>query len=75
MRADDPFWKDFVSKPALKYILRALTGLATKHSPTQMALAKGTLLLAFFGGVFDYILAIFYRLYSNTSPNGTSIDG
>ena len=41
MRADDPFWKEFVSKPALKYILRALTGLSTKHSPTQMALAKG----------------------------------
>ena len=40
LKADDAFWKEFVSKPALKYVLRALTGLATKHAPTQLALAN-----------------------------------
>ena len=40
IKPDDPFWKEYVSKPALKYVLRALAGLASKHSSTQMALAS-----------------------------------
>lgn len=30
-------WKEFLSRPSLKYILRLLTGLATKHKGTQQA--------------------------------------
>ncbi len=40
LKADDGLWKEFVSKPALKYVLRALAGLATKHEETQLALAN-----------------------------------
>ncbi|XP_065346150.1 E3 ubiquitin-protein ligase UBR4 [Cloeon dipterum] len=29
-------WKDFISRPALKAILRVLAGLATEHEPTQL---------------------------------------
>lgn len=36
MRTDSDDWKEFISKPALKYILRFLTGLATEHEPTQV---------------------------------------
>lgn len=32
-------WKDFLGRPSLKYILRLLTGLATKHRGTQQAVA------------------------------------
>ncbi|XP_075228020.1 E3 ubiquitin-protein ligase-like protein poe isoform X3 [Lycorma delicatula] len=39
LRTDSDDWKDFISKPALKYILRLLTGLASKHEPTQKAVA------------------------------------
>lgn len=28
-------WKEFVGKPALKYVLRILTGLSRKHKATQ----------------------------------------
>ncbi|RZF37948.1 hypothetical protein LSTR_LSTR005448 [Laodelphax striatellus] len=36
-RTDSDDWKEFISKPSLKYILRLLTGLATQHEPTQCA--------------------------------------
>lgn len=29
-------WKEYISKPSLKYILRLLTGLATQHEATQV---------------------------------------
>lgn len=32
-------WKEFLGRPSLKYILRLLTGLATKHKGTQQAVA------------------------------------
>uniref|UniRef100_A0A0P4VZ39 E3 ubiquitin ligase UBR4 C-terminal domain-containing protein n=1 Tax=Scylla olivacea TaxID=85551 RepID=A0A0P4VZ39_SCYOL len=32
-------WKEFLGRPSLKYILRLLTGLATKHQGTQQAVA------------------------------------
>lgn len=32
--------KEFISKPSLKYILRFLTGLATKHEATQVAVSR-----------------------------------
>ncbi|XP_066587252.1 E3 ubiquitin-protein ligase UBR4 [Prorops nasuta] len=35
--------KEFISKPALKYILRFLTGLATDHEPTQLAVSQATI--------------------------------
>lgn len=38
-RTDSDEWKEFVSKPSLKYILRFLTGLATDHERTQLAVA------------------------------------
>nr|CAD7428756.1 unnamed protein product [Timema monikensis] len=38
-RTDSDDWKEFISKPALKYILRFLTGLATEHEPTQLAVS------------------------------------
>ncbi len=40
MRTDMDEMKEFVSKPSLKYILRLLTGLATKHEKTALAVAK-----------------------------------
>ncbi|XP_066993474.2 E3 ubiquitin-protein ligase UBR4 [Anabrus simplex] len=39
LRTDSDDWKEFISKPALKYILRFLTGLATDHEPTQLAVS------------------------------------
>uniref|UniRef100_A0A336LS26 CSON002589 protein n=1 Tax=Culicoides sonorensis TaxID=179676 RepID=A0A336LS26_CULSO len=38
--ADCPDLKNFISRPALKYVLRILTGLCIKHEPTQKAIAK-----------------------------------
>ncbi|XP_063242107.1 E3 ubiquitin-protein ligase UBR4 isoform X2 [Bacillus rossius redtenbacheri] len=38
-RADSDEWKEFITKPALKYVLRFLTGLASEHEPTQLAVA------------------------------------
>ncbi|QQP38245.1 Protein purity of essencelike, partial [Caligus rogercresseyi] len=40
LKADDPFWKAFVTRPSLKYILRAMAGLVAKHPPTQLALSS-----------------------------------
>ncbi|KAK7862494.1 hypothetical protein R5R35_005919 [Gryllus longicercus] len=39
LRTDSDDWKEFISKPSLKYILRFLTGLATEHEATQMAVS------------------------------------
>lgn len=36
LRTDSDEWKEYISKPALKYILRFLTGLATQHESTQV---------------------------------------
>ncbi|XP_076048949.1 E3 ubiquitin-protein ligase-like protein poe isoform X2 [Oratosquilla oratoria] len=35
----DEEWKEFLSKPSVKHILRLLTGLASKHRGTQQAVA------------------------------------
>ncbi|XP_012287187.1 E3 ubiquitin-protein ligase UBR4 isoform X2 [Orussus abietinus] len=43
MRTDSDELKEFISKPALKYILRFLTGLATDHEPTQLAVSQTTI--------------------------------
>ncbi|XP_031787712.1 protein purity of essence isoform X2 [Nasonia vitripennis] len=43
LRTDSDELKDFISKPALKYILRFLTGLATDHEPTQLAASQFTI--------------------------------
>lgn len=40
LRTDSDELKEFISKPSLKYILRFLTGLATKHEATQLAVSK-----------------------------------
>lgn len=40
LRTDSDELKEFISKPSLKYILRFLTGLTTKHEATQLAIAK-----------------------------------
>ncbi|KAL1138883.1 hypothetical protein AAG570_008945 [Ranatra chinensis] len=39
MHSDSDEWKEFISKPSLKYILRLLTGLASHHKPTQDAVS------------------------------------
>jgi E3 ubiquitin-protein ligase UBR4 len=39
LRTDSDELKDFISKPALKYCLRFLTGLAHSHENTQLAVA------------------------------------
>ncbi|KAF4529110.1 hypothetical protein B566_EDAN013679 [Ephemera danica] len=36
---DNDDWKDFISRPSLKVILRFLAGLATEHEPTQLEVA------------------------------------
>lgn len=38
-KADCPDLKNFISRPALKYVLRILTGLSIEHEPTQLAIA------------------------------------
>ncbi|KAK6636982.1 hypothetical protein RUM43_010649 [Polyplax serrata] len=38
-RTDSFDWKEFISKPSLKYILRFLAGLATDHDSTQLAVS------------------------------------
>ena len=38
--ADDPKWKEFVTKPALRHVLQMMSGLATAHEPTQMLIAQ-----------------------------------
>lgn len=38
-RTDSNDWKEYISKPALKYVLRSLTGLANEHKPTQMVVS------------------------------------
>ncbi|KAK0172054.1 hypothetical protein PV328_005423 [Microctonus aethiopoides] len=43
MRTDSDELKEFISKPALKYILRFLTGLSTDHEPTQLAVSQMTI--------------------------------
>lgn len=40
VRTDSDELKEFISKPSLKYILRFLTGLATKHEATQIAVSR-----------------------------------
>ncbi|KAF7280363.1 hypothetical protein GWI33_006135 [Rhynchophorus ferrugineus] len=40
LRTDSDELKDFISKPALKYILRFLTGLAYSHENTQLEISK-----------------------------------
>lgn len=40
LRTDSDELKEFLSRPSLKYILRFLTGLATKHEATQVAVSK-----------------------------------
>lgn len=40
LRTDSDELKEFISRASLKYILRFLTGLATKHEATQLAVAK-----------------------------------
>lgn len=40
LRTDSDELKEFISRPSLKYILRFLTGLATKHEATQIAVSK-----------------------------------
>lgn len=40
MKADNQQWKDFVTQPSLRLILRALTGLSVKHAPTQLAVSE-----------------------------------
>lgn len=39
-RTDSDELKEFMSRPSLKYILRFLTGLGTKHEATQLAVSK-----------------------------------
>lgn len=39
LRTDSDELKEFISKPALKYILRILTGLAHSHENTQLTIA------------------------------------
>lgn len=38
-KSDCPDLKNFISRPALKYVLRILTGLSIAHEPTQLAIA------------------------------------
>uniref|UniRef100_A0A182RFY8 UBR-type domain-containing protein n=1 Tax=Anopheles funestus TaxID=62324 RepID=A0A182RFY8_ANOFN len=40
LRTDSDELKEFISRASLKYILRFLTGLATKHEATQLAVAQ-----------------------------------
>ena len=35
-RTDSDVWKEFLAKPGLSFVLRMLTGIGTKHVPTQV---------------------------------------
>ena len=43
LKTDSPAWKEFSMKPSIKYILRALVGLASGHAQTQEAIAASVL--------------------------------
>eukprot|EP00095_Tigriopus_kingsejongensis_P009320 maker-scaffold486_size158769-snap-gene-0.26 protein:Tk09320 transcript:maker-scaffold486_size158769-snap-gene-0.26-mRNA-1 annotation:"e3 ubiquitin-protein ligase ubr4" len=38
-----PLWKDLVSKPSLKFVLRAMAGLALEHEPSQILIANNSI--------------------------------
>uniref|UniRef100_A0A2C9K8S7 UBR-type domain-containing protein n=1 Tax=Biomphalaria glabrata TaxID=6526 RepID=A0A2C9K8S7_BIOGL len=40
LATDSDVWKEFLSKPSLSYVLRMLTGLCTKHVPTQTVISE-----------------------------------
>ncbi|CAL1532573.1 unnamed protein product [Lymnaea stagnalis] len=40
LATDSEMWKDFLTKPSLSYCLRMLTGLCTKHAPTQNQISQ-----------------------------------
>ncbi|XP_064650064.1 E3 ubiquitin-protein ligase UBR4-like isoform X3 [Lineus longissimus] len=39
LASDSEDWKEFISKPSLRYTLRLLTGLCSGHEPTQLVIA------------------------------------
>lgn len=43
LMSDSDEWKEYISKPSLKYILRFLTGLASQHEATQVQLFRSVL--------------------------------
>jgi len=43
LKADNPAWKEFSMKPSIKFVLKALVGLASGHAPTQEALASSVI--------------------------------
>lgn len=40
---ENPLWKEFVTRPSLKFILRAMAGLAVEHEPSQMLIADNSI--------------------------------
>ena len=36
LKTDNPAWKEFSMKPSIKFLLRALVGLASGHAATQV---------------------------------------
>uniref|UniRef100_A0A0M3HTT2 UBR-type domain-containing protein n=1 Tax=Ascaris lumbricoides TaxID=6252 RepID=A0A0M3HTT2_ASCLU len=40
---EGPEWKQFLARPALKYVLKLLAGMARTHKPSQEAIAEHTL--------------------------------
>lgn len=40
LATDSDVWKEFLAKPGLSFVLRILTGIGTKHVPTQNMIAE-----------------------------------
>ncbi|RUS88506.1 hypothetical protein EGW08_003764 [Elysia chlorotica] len=40
LATDSDVWKEFLAKPGLSFVLRMLTGIGTKHVPTQNLIAE-----------------------------------
>ncbi|GFN91871.1 E3 ubiquitin-protein ligase ubr4 [Plakobranchus ocellatus] len=40
LATDSDVWKEFLAKPGLSFVLRMLTGISTKHVPTQNLVAE-----------------------------------
>ena len=39
VKSEDPKWKEFVMRPALRHVLQIMAGLSAEHEPTQNVIA------------------------------------
>lgn len=60
-KCDCPDVKNFISRPALKYVLRILTGLSVGHEPTQLAISDKAIPIIHMLGAYKYIIIFIFQ--------------